>query len=82
MSSSPSVSLFPEQTQALASLIRGTNAVAVDVAPADFHSLRVVTFHHDDQRDDEAPPCTARWWTVSIAGTVREQAPDFESVTA
>lgn len=76
-----SVSLTPEQAAAVNGLMRETEAFGIDLAPDDYRSLRAVTFHAAPE-DFEDAECRVRFWSVSVAGTIREQAPDTETRVA
>lgn len=70
-----SVSLTPDQVAALNGLMRETGAFGVDVAPDDFRSIRAITFNPAPE-DFEDAECRVRFWTISVAGTIRELAPE------
>lgn len=75
-----SISMFPDQIDALRKLIDEIGAFAIDIAAGEAMSLRVVAFVRDESLEDD--PVTARWFSVSVAGTVREVAPDPEPVAS
>ena len=79
MSSAPTVSLRPDQAKALVGLFNETDAFALDIGDADHDSLRVVTYAtlDDDSglEPDGGEGFRVRFFTVSVAGTIREQSP-------
>lgn len=77
-----SVTLLPPQAAALVDLLNTEGAVALEVADASEWSLRVAVFFATPDRSPEEPPASARWYSVSCAGSVREIAPDPEAVAA
>lgn len=73
--------MMPDQVDALRGLIRETSAFAIEVEAATYRSVDVMTFTSlpDGSEDDES--VRVRWFSVSIAGTIRERQPD-EQVAA
>jgi hypothetical protein len=67
------VSLFPAQVDSLRDILTLKDAIALDVSMDTFQSLRVSVYFAGDPSDEDAPPPAARWFSVSVAGTVREQ---------
>lgn len=66
--------IFPDQADALAELLRQPRAVAADVSAAEHMSVRVAIYFAAPEGGLDAVT-DARWYTVSIAGTVREIMP-------
>jgi hypothetical protein len=73
-----SVTLLPDQVAALNGLVRETGAFGLDVAPDSHRSVRVVTFTARPGEDDEDTTPIVRFFTVSVAGSIREQSPATE----
>lgn len=74
--------MFPDQVDALRELLQLDGAVCLDVAGDDHMSLRVAVYFRSDDADEDAPPASARWFSVSIAGTIREVAATPEGLAA
>lgn len=77
-----SITVLPPQAEALVELSKLDGVVAIEIAEDQHWSLRVATYTRNPDDAPEAPPAAARWWTVSVCGVVREQAPDPEAVAA
>lgn len=73
-----SVTLTPDQADALHLLAGLPGVVMLEVAACEHMSLRVAAYFAAAHSDEDAPLTDARWYTVSVAGTVREQVPDPE----
>lgn len=67
------VSLFPAQVDSLRDILTLKDAIALDVSMDTFQSLRVSVYFAGDANDEDAPLPAARWFSVSVAGTVRER---------
>jgi hypothetical protein len=68
-----SITIMPQQTVALRRLVSETGAFELKVESGRFMSLRAVTFtRHGDFGENPL----ARWWTISAAGGVKEEAAD------
>ena len=76
-----SIGFTADQVAAINSLISEVGAFAIDIAPDTFRSLRAVTFHAAPA-DDEDAECRVRFWTISVAGTIREQAAEPDGQVA
>lgn len=76
------VSLFPSQIDSLRDILTLQDAIALDVSMDTHQSLRVSVYFASDPDDEDAPIPAARWFSVSVAGTVREIAPNPEQVAA
>lgn len=74
--SGPSVTLLPDQIAALSGLARETNAFGIDIAPDTYKSLRAVTFTARPGENDEDTTPVVRFWSISVAGTIRELSLD------
>lgn len=77
-----SVTVHPAQAAALVELLAQPGAVALDIAPDEHWSLRVAVYYARADREDAEAPAEARWFSVSVAGSVREIAPTPEQVAA
>lgn len=76
-----SVSMLPEQVDALRDLIAQTGAFAVEVGDAGHMSVDVMTFTRLGAPEvDPDADLRVRFWSVSVAGTVRER--DSETAVA
>jgi hypothetical protein len=69
-----STSMTADQAAALNGLTRETRAIMLDVAEDDYASLRVVTYHELVGAHEDDGALEARWWSISVAGSIREQA--------
>jgi hypothetical protein len=67
---------MPDQATALTELFRLEGAVALDIAGEEHMSLRVAVYFASVESEEDAPPASARWFSISVAGTVREICPD------
>lgn len=74
MSSTASLSLSPDQVAALNGLVRETKAFGIDVAEDTYRSLRVITFAASPDGDDEDTTPVVRFFSISIAGSIRESS--------
>lgn len=66
--------MMPDQVDAIRDLMSEANAFAVEVS-AGFHmSLAVMSFTRLPDRSEDDDAVKVRFFNVSVAGTVREQA--------
>lgn len=78
MSSATSISLTPDQAAALNGLAKETGAFGIDIAEDSYRSLRAVTFAARPGADDEDTTPVVRFWSISVAGSIRESSPQTE----
>jgi hypothetical protein len=69
-----SVSLMPEQVDALRGLLREVNGFAVEISAADSRSIDAMTFTRLPERSEDDEAVRVRFFNISVAGTIRERA--------
>lgn len=77
-----SVSMMADQVKALNGLLREVDGFAVEVEPGEYMSLTAIVFTRLPGGSEDDGAVRVRWFSISVAGTIRERAPEPEVVPA